>query len=73
MWEAIFSIASRLNVQVVATTHSSDCINAFARAAQNSSEDGLLIRLEQLGEAFRAVTFDEDELAIIALRGIEVR
>lgn len=34
LWKLIFLVAERLNVQVVATTHSWDCIEAFQKATQ---------------------------------------
>ena len=50
LWRLVFTLASRLNVQVFATTHSNDCILAFQIAAQeNKDEEGMLIRLEKRG------------------------
>jgi hypothetical protein len=50
LWRLIFTLASRLRVQVFATTHSNDCILAFQLAAQeNKEEEGMLVRLERRG------------------------
>ena len=73
MWSAIFSIATRLNVQVVATTHSSDAIRAFSRAAAASADDGYVYRLEHANGIYRTVMFDESELATILNHNIELR
>ena len=74
MWNLIFEVAHRLNVQVFATSHSWDCIQAFQQAADaNTDEEGMLIRLEQRKDGIRAVTFDEEELSVVAREQIEVR
>ncbi len=73
VWKLIFKTAKDLNVQVFATTHSKDCIEAFTEAAIDSPEDGMLIRLENKDGSIKAVNFDEKELEIVERRDIEVR
>ena len=74
LWKLIFEVAHRLNVQVFATTHSKDCLEAFQYAAdENTEEEGVLIRLENRKAGVGAVTFDEKELAIVTRERIEVR
>ena len=74
LWKLIFEVAHRLNVQVFATSHSWECIQAFQQAAEdNKEEQGVLIRLENRKVGIRAVTFDEDDLAIVTREHIEVR
>jgi len=74
LWKLIFEVAHRLNVQVFATTHSKDCLDAFQYAAdENTEEEGVLIRLENRKAGVGAVTFDEEELAIVTRERIEVR
>jgi predicted ATPase len=74
MWRLIFQMASRLQVQVFATTHSWDCISAFQKAAQEEGqEEGLLIRLEMKDEEIGATLFDERRLGIATREQIEVR
>lgn len=74
VWRLIFKTARDLNVQVFATTHSKDCIEAFTQAAIDDKEsDGMLIRLENKDGKIRAVNFDEDELETVERRNIEVR
>jgi len=77
LWRLIFQVARRLNVQVFATTHSWDCVQAFQQAAQEDGQgDGLLISLrerkDQKGQGV-AVLFDERELGIVTREQIEVR
>ncbi len=73
LWKLIFEVAHRLNVQVFATSHSWDCIEAFQQAADNTEEEGILVRLENRKDGVGAVTFDEHELAIVTREQIEVR
>ncbi len=74
LWKLIFEVAHRLNVQVFATSHSWDCIQAFQQAAANNeNEEGVLIRLEDRKAGVGAVVFDERDLAIVTREQIEVR
>jgi len=73
MWKLVFSLATRLNVQVFATTHSYDCVRTFDEAARESPEVGMLVRLERRGNSVRSVPFDERELGIATREEIEVR
>ncbi|CAN5431677.1 hypothetical protein BH10ACI1_BH10ACI1_13360 [soil metagenome] len=74
VWKLIFKTAKDLNVQVFATTHSKDCIEAFTQAAIDDEEsDGMVIRLENKDGKIRAVNFNEDELETVERRNIEVR
>ncbi|MCI0487282.1 MAG: AAA family ATPase [Blastocatellia bacterium] len=74
VWRLIFEAAHRLNVQVFATTHSWDCIEAFQQAAQeNEQEEGVLIRLVNKNGEIVADLFDEKELGIAAREEIEIR
>ena len=73
-WKMVLQTAQRNNVQVLATTHSGDCVKGFAQAA-NELEDveGLLVRLERVPIGLQAITYDESRLAIAARSNIEVR
>ena len=74
LWRLVFEAARRLNVQVFATTHSWDCIQAFQEAAQeNTDEEGLLIRLRNLKGNIVADPFDERQLSVVTREKIEVR
>jgi predicted ATPase len=72
-WRMIFKIAAALNVQVFATTHSVDAINAFQQVAREVPETGVLVRLARRGQAIVSTVFSEDELAVVARNQIEVR
>lgn len=74
MWRLIWDAAKRLNVQVFATTHNSDCWQSLAAIAnsENPSSEGITIqRIEK--DKPQSVLFTERQVAIAVERGIEVR
>ncbi len=76
LWEIIFHLAERLNIQVFATTHSNDTILAFENIVNQNETvplDGLLIKLENIEDTIEATTFEPNELKIITDNLIEVR
>ena len=73
MWRMVFRAAERANVQVIAATHSWDCVTGFAAAAIESESDGVLYRLEEVDGELYAVHYPEDELEVAARQRIEVR
>ena len=73
-WSIVLRAAHQYNVQVLATTHSSDCVAGFARAAiEFDGASGVYLRLERDGGEVRAIEYTEKELGTVADQGIEVR
>ncbi|MEH1911433.1 MAG: AAA family ATPase [Nostoc sp.] len=74
MWKLIWETAKRLNVQVFATTHNSDCWTSLASIAQqeDATEDGIRIHRIERGKE-TSVVFTEPQIVIAAEREIEVR
>lgn len=73
-WRLVFRAARDHNVQVLATTHSWDCVEGFATAAREDEEaEGIAVRLERHGDDLRAVDYGEETLSVAAERGIEIR
>jgi AAA15 family ATPase/GTPase len=74
MWKMLWETAKRLNVQIFATTHSNDCWQSLADIAnaENPNEDGITIHRIEKGKP-HSIVFTEDEIAIAAEEGIEVR
>ena len=66
-------MAKDLDIQVFATSHSWDAVEAFQQAAAETPEDGALVRLTRKGEEIIPTVFSEDELAIVTRNRIEVR
>lgn len=65
LWEVIFYLAERLNIQVFATTHSLDCVDAFSAVLNDGKQDkntGVMIRLENYEGNIEATIYDADEI-----------
>lgn len=73
VWRVIFRMAEELNIQVFATTHSWDCVDAFQQAANEHPEVGVLARLTAYDGRIIPTLFSENELRIAARDQIEVR
>lgn len=77
MWRMMFQVARRLNVQVVATTHSWDCIEALQQGASEDEEDDALLislrRKQHAPEDIVGILIDERLLTIVTHSGTEVR
>ncbi len=72
MWRMVKQTAEKLDVQVFATTHSSDCIRALASLARKDVTTGSDITIQRV-EGERAVSYSERDIVLAAERGIEVR
>lgn len=74
LWKIVFHLAAALNVQVFATTHSSDCIGAFAKIAnQDKENEGFLIRLDNRNDKIVPTVYDEELLEAAMEINSEVR
>lgn len=73
-WRMILQASHQYNVQVIATTHSWDCVRGFAEAAtENEDVDGVLYRIEKDADGLYAVEYPEEKLQRAAEQGFEVR
>jgi len=73
-WRMVLETAHQNDVQVLATTHSWDCVHGFAQAANDLEDiEGTLVRIERKGEEMWAVEYSEGDLKVVAEQGIEVR
>lgn len=78
IWELIFELAKQLNIQVFATTHSNDTIDAFRKVAssiQYNTFDTKYIKLKPLVQTgtIKSVELDVEQLGSILDQRIEVR
>ena len=74
LWKLICKTAEKLDIQVFATTHNSDCWKSLAEVANSddiASDDITIHRIERDKKA--SIVFNEQEMAIAAERDIEVR
>jgi AAA15 family ATPase/GTPase len=74
MWKLILKTAKKLNIQVFATTHNSDCWKSLAEVAEKEEfeEDEVTIHRIEKG-ATSSIMFDKKQMMIAAERDIEVR
>jgi Predicted ATPases len=75
LWDIIFNLSNKLNVQVFATTHSDDCISGFEQILNRSKNilDGKLIRLDNIDGKIKHVDYSKEELKIANEQNIETR
>ena len=74
LWKMVLQTAYINNAQVLAATHSWDCMRGFAQAATELEDvDGVLVRIERRGDKTRAIEYSEEDLQVAAEQGIEVR
>lgn len=74
MWRMLIESARRLNIQVFATTHSLDCINALAEVQKElnlTAEDLMLHRLE--ADLSQTISYTPEEIVDAAKYDAEVR
>lgn len=74
VWQAIGQVAREFNTQVIATTHSFECIVAAHRAFSEAGDyDFRLYRLEQGHEKINVVSYNREDLEAAIEIGLEVR
>lgn len=74
MWRLIFSAASEFDVQVFATTHSSDCIKSLSRLCVSDPSFAPAVTLQRIeSRRKKSVPYSPDEIRVATERNIEVR
>lgn len=74
VWRFLFRISEQLNVQIFATTHSTDSLYTFSIAAEEAqSRDGRVTRLVADGGSIRAVQYSEPEMKLVRQTHLEIR
>ena len=73
-WELILLLANEFNVQVIATTHSFDCIQAISEVTEFSEYSNVsLIRLENDEDQIYLTEFDHKDIVTAGKSRIEIR
>ena len=73
-WRMVLQAAQDNDVQVIATTHSLDCVRGFAQAVmENETCTGVLVRIDDYQGSLRAVEYSDKNLRVAAEQGMEVR
>jgi predicted ATP-dependent endonuclease of OLD family len=73
VWKIIFSLSESLNVQVFATTHSSDCIKAFGLNWENDKEKATMHRIDYKNKQHSVMPYNFSNLNNALSTNTEVR
>jgi hypothetical protein len=73
VWDIIFQLSERLNVQVFATTHSRDCVSGFESAWNKYPEAGTFFRLDAKDSFVKSVKYPAETLTDAIDMDVEVR
>jgi AAA15 family ATPase/GTPase len=73
VWEVIFTLAESLNVQVFATTHSSDCIKAFGSQWKGNEKNATMHRINYKDQQHSVMPYDFTNLNDALGTNTEVR
>lgn len=73
VWDIVFQLSDRLNVQVFATTHSRDCIKGFDQAWNNYPALGAFFRLDEKNGVIKATEYTSETLNDSIDMDVEVR
>lgn len=73
VWEVIFQLSEKLNVQVFATTHSRDCIEGFDSTWNKYPALGTFLRLDFKDEMIKATEYTSETLSDAIDMDVEVR
>jgi len=74
MWKLVIETARRLGLQVLATTHSLDCVRALAWVQEKNPEIASEVTLHRIERGLtQTVRYSMEELAIAAEHHLEVR
>ena len=70
IWQVISAAARKVDAQIVASTHSFECVEA---AQYLDSDSFLLHRLEKVDDKLRCITYEPDEIKAAIRHSLEVR
>ncbi|MEH2374490.1 AAA family ATPase [Nostoc sp.] len=73
VWDIVFNLSERLNVQVFATTHSRDCVNGFDSAWNKYPSLGAFFRLEAKDNLIKVTEYTCETLTDSLETDVEIR
>ena len=73
IWDVVFQLSRKLNVQVFATTHSQDCIRGFERAWRDHLDAGRFFRLDVKDGNVKPTYYNHETLLDALTVDVEVR
>jgi AAA15 family ATPase/GTPase len=73
LWPIVFKLAEKFDVQVFATSHSTDCVRSFLKTAQRMSSSGALYRVEKFGDSTKVLSLPLQNATDAIASQIEIR
>jgi AAA domain, putative AbiEii toxin, Type IV TA system len=74
LWQGIANIARELDIQIFATTHSYECIQAASKVFEATPEEFQLIRMERTEDNnIKPILIQDEKLDIVLKSGWEIR
>lgn len=73
LWDIVFQLSEKLNVQIFATTHSRDCILGFDKAWNKYPELGAFFRLDNKDGSIKVTEYTAETLTDSLEMDVEVR
>jgi AAA domain, putative AbiEii toxin, Type IV TA system len=73
VWDVVFQLAEKLNVQVFATTHSRDCVRGFDEAWRKYPDLGAFFRLDNKNGSIKTTEYTAETLTDAIDMDVEVR
>lgn len=74
VWNWLATVSATRNVQLLATTHSEECVQAACHAFSALNDDGLrVIRLDRRAHETAATVYDRNLVAAAERMGVEIR
>jgi len=73
VWNMLFILAKKFNIQIFATTHSKDTVESFGKIWKQHEDDGSFHRLSRESEQIEAVAYECTTLDYALTGDIEVR
>jgi AAA15 family ATPase/GTPase len=73
VWKVVFEVATKLDVQVFATTHSRDCVDGFDQAWNENPNMGAFFRLESHEAGVSVRSYTSETLTDSIDMNVEVR
>ena len=73
LWNIVFELSNKLNIQVFATTHSRDCVKGFEIAWNKYPNDGSFFRFDVKDKVIKAREYRAETLTNAMDMDVEVR
>lgn len=74
LWEMMFYLTNKFKIQLFATTHSSDCLEAAYQALSNmKGNDMNIYRIQRIKDSISVVSYDKKQFKTVIDTGLEVR